>query len=155
MPGEYVFIDEWNVHAPIQSVFDALADARSYPDWWKPVYIDVESDGPPAVGRRSLEYFKGRLPYRLRITSEIVRLEAPHEFEIVVTVDLSGRGVWTLTELGDVVHVRFDWRVNADRPLLRLLTPVLRPLFRANHSYAIGRAKVGLEPYAKATAAAT
>ncbi len=45
-------------------------------------------------------------------------------------------------------HVRFDWTVHADKPLLKVLTPVLRPLFRWNHDWAIERAKEGLEPYA-------
>jgi len=83
------------------------------------------------------------------MTSEIVRLEPPREFEIMASGDLSGRGVWSLTPRGDAVHVRFDWRVNANRMLLRLLTPVLRPLFRANHNYAIARAKIGLEQFAR------
>ena len=43
-------------------------------------------------------------------------------------------------------HVRFDWQVHADRRLLRVLTPVLRPLFRWNHNWAIARAMEGLEP---------
>jgi hypothetical protein len=51
MPREYVFIDEWDVDAPIERVFDALADAGTYPEWWKPVYKSVEVDGPP--GRRA------------------------------------------------------------------------------------------------------
>ncbi len=137
MPSEYVFIDEWDVAAPIEAVFDALADARTYPSWWKPVYVQVDAPGPPAVGGVSKQRFKGRLPYVLKMTSEIVRFERPTEFEIRVNGDLTGRGVWTLQEHGDRVHVRFDWRVNADRPLLRILTPVLRPLFRWNHAYAI------------------
>lgn len=154
MAAEYVFIDEWEVDAPIEAVFEALADARTYPQWWRPVYLDVQSDGPPTVGRVSVERFKGRLPYRLQINSEIVRLDPPREFEIRATGDLSGRGVWTLRDdAPGGVCVRFDWRVNADRPLLRVLTPVLRPLFRANHNYAISRAKAGLERYARGTAA--
>jgi hypothetical protein len=36
--------------------------------------------------------------------------------------------------------------VFADKPVLRYLTPVLRPLFRWNHSWAVARARVGLEP---------
>ena len=36
---EYVFVDEWTVDAPRESVFAAIADARSYPTWWKPVYL--------------------------------------------------------------------------------------------------------------------
>jgi hypothetical protein len=40
--------------------------------------------------------------------------------------------------------------VFADKALLRLLTPVLRPAFRWNHSWAVERAKEGLEPYVRA-----
>ena len=149
MAAEYVFVDEWDVAAPIEAVFEALADGRTYPEWWKPVYLGVEADGPPAVGRVSREHFKGRLPYHLRTTSKIVRLEPPTEIEAEVEGDLSGRGIWTLTRRDSGTHVRFDWRVNADRPLLRVLTPLLRPLFRWNHNWAIARAIEGLEPYAR------
>jgi hypothetical protein len=48
--------------------------------------------------------------------------------------------------------VRFDWQVFADRPLLRALTPVLRPAFRWNHKWATKQAMAGLEPYARRAA---
>src|SRR5438270_276806 len=78
MEGEYVFVDEWDVDAPAPAVFTALADARTYPDWWRPVYLDVEAGGPPALGEISRQHFKGRLPYHLRTSSRIVRFEPPH-----------------------------------------------------------------------------
>jgi uncharacterized protein YndB with AHSA1/START domain len=150
--NEYVFIDEWDVLAPQEAVFEALADARTYPQWWRPVYIAVDADCPPGVGCVSHHEFKGRLPYHLKTRSEIVRLESPREFEVMVEGDLTGKGIWTLTPTGDGVHVRFDWRVLADRPLLRYLTPLLRPLFRWNHNWSIKRAIEGLEPYARSRA---
>jgi uncharacterized protein YndB with AHSA1/START domain len=150
---EYVFVDEWDVAAPREAVFDALADARTYPQWWRPVYIDVEAEGEPAIGKESRQHFKGRLPYHLRTRSRIVRLEPPHVVAAEVDGDLRGRGEWTLTETGAGTHVCFDWRVHADRRLLRVLTPVLRPALRANHAWAIARAVEGLEPYAQARAA--
>src|SRR4051794_27820669 len=146
---EYEFVDEWDVAAPVEAVFDALADARTYPDWWRPVYIDVESDGAPALGKESLQHFKGRLPYHLRTRSRIVALDAPRFVAAEVDGDLRGRGEWTLTPTATGTHVRFDWRVHADRRLLRLLTPVLRPALRWNHDWAIARAMEGLEPYAQ------
>jgi uncharacterized protein YndB with AHSA1/START domain len=149
MAGAYVFVDEWDVEAPIEAVFDALADARTYPEWWQPVYLAAEADGPPEVGRVSRQHFTGRLPYHLRTTSQIVALERPRRVEAKVEGDLSGCGIWTLTPSDGGTHVRFDWQVNADRPLLRYLTPVLRPLFRWNHNWAIARAIEGLEPYAR------
>jgi uncharacterized protein YndB with AHSA1/START domain len=151
--GEYVFLDEWDVNAPREAVFDAIADARTYPVWWTPVYIAVEADGPPEVGRSSRQHFKGRLPYTLKTESTITLLERPEKVEADVVGDLRGRGVWTLTERdGGGTHVRFDWTVLADRPLLKRLTPVLRPLFRWNHNWAVKRAMAGLEPYAQSQA---
>jgi mannose-6-phosphate isomerase-like protein (cupin superfamily)/uncharacterized protein YndB with AHSA1/START domain len=152
--GEYVFVDEWDVDAPAEAVFDAIADARTYPEWWRPVYIGVEAEGPPAVGQVSRQHFKGRLPYQLRTTSRIVRLDPPRVVEAEVDGDLRGRGIWTLTPSDGGTHVRFDWRVFADKPILRALTPVLRPAFRWNHNWAIARAMEGLEPYARRRASA-
>lgn len=148
--GEYVFVDEWDVAAPPEAVFDLIADARTYPSWWRPVYIDVESEGEPALGTASTQHFKGRLPYHLRTRSTITVYDRPHRIGANVVGDLSGRGLWTLTPKNGGTHVRFDWSVLADKPVLRLLTPVLRPAFRWNHAWAIARAKEGLEPAARA-----
>ena len=151
---EYVFVDEWDVAAPREAVFAAIADARTYPEWWKPVYIEVDADGEPALGKESRQHFKGRLPYHLHTRSRIVALDAPHVIEGEVDGDLRGHGRWTLTDApGGGTHVRFDWRVHADRRLLRVLTPVLRPALRWNHAWAIARAVEGLEPYARARSA--
>jgi uncharacterized protein YndB with AHSA1/START domain/quercetin dioxygenase-like cupin family protein len=150
--NEYLFVDEWDVAAPPQAVFDAIADARTYPRWWTPVYIDVDADGPPVLGKESRQHFKGRLPYHLHTRSTITRLEPPHVVQGDVEGDLRGRGTWTLTPTATGTHVRFDWRVYAGRKLLRALTPVLRPVFRWNHNWAIARAMDGLEHYARGTA---
>jgi mannose-6-phosphate isomerase-like protein (cupin superfamily)/uncharacterized protein YndB with AHSA1/START domain len=147
---EYVFVDEWDVAAPRESVFAALADARTYPEWWRPVYIEVDADGEPALGKESRQHFKGRLPYHLHTRSRIVALDAPNVIEGDVDGDLRGHGRWTLTDTPGGTHVRFDWRVHADRRLLRILTPILRPALRWNHKWAIAHAVEGLEPYARA-----
>jgi hypothetical protein len=149
MAAAYVFLDEWDVAGPREAVFDALADGSTYPVWWRPVYLSVQSEGPPRVGQVARQHFRGRLPYTLKTTSTVTALDRPNRFEIDVVGDLTGHGIWTLTEVGDLTHVRFDWRVNADRPLLRYLTPILRPLFRWNHNWAIARAIEGLEPYVR------
>jgi uncharacterized protein YndB with AHSA1/START domain len=148
MPANYLFVDEWDVAAPQDRVFDALADSRTYPRWWTPTYREVAGEEPPAVGTETHQRFKARLPYTLSTISRIVALEPPHSFEVEVSGDLRGHGIWTLTPRNGKVHVRFDWHVHADRTLIRVLTPILRPLFRWNHNVAIRDAMRGLEPYA-------
>jgi uncharacterized protein YndB with AHSA1/START domain len=143
----YEFVDEWDVAAPLAGVFDALADGRTYPIWWRPVYLAVEADGPPGVGATARQHFKGRLPNHLHTRSTITRLERPSLIEALVEGDLRGRGVWTLTATTAGTHVRFEWTVFAERLLLAILTPLLRSLFRANHRWAIAQAVRGLEPF--------
>ena len=53
LDGACEFVDEWDVAAGPAAVFDVLADGRTYPLWWRPVYRDAQTDGPPAVGRSS------------------------------------------------------------------------------------------------------
>ncbi len=71
---EYAFVDEWDVAAAPEAVYDVLVDGHTYPRWWRPVYIDVETDGPPVVGSVSNQHFKGRLPYHLHTRSKLTRL---------------------------------------------------------------------------------
>jgi uncharacterized protein YndB with AHSA1/START domain len=147
--SEYVFADEWDVDAPPEVVYEVMADARTYPSWWKPVYLSVEGD------RKVTQHqFKGRLPYTLKMRAEMVREDRPRQFEVRVYGDLRGRGIWTFTPQNGGTHVRWDWIVFADRALLRYLTPVLRPIFRWNHNWAVARAREGLEPYARSRAGA-
>ena len=44
MAREYVFMDEWDVDAPQEAVYDAVSDARTFPEWWTPVYKSVRGD---------------------------------------------------------------------------------------------------------------
>ncbi len=116
------------------------ADGESYPRWWKPVYLDAFPDGEDTV-----QPFRRRLPYHLRTRTRTVRADRPHQLEGETTGDLRGTGLWTLTRTaGNTTDLRFDWRVHADRPLLRALTPLLRPVLRANHNWAIARAMEGI-----------
>ena len=57
----------------------------------------------------------------------------------------SGRGIWTFEQDGDWVNAAFDWRLRAEKPLLRYLSFLLKPLFRANHRWAMARGREGLQ----------
>jgi quercetin dioxygenase-like cupin family protein/uncharacterized protein YndB with AHSA1/START domain len=145
---ELAFVDEWDVHAPAEAVFDTVADATTFPHWWRPVFLESTADGPPGVGTVAHQRFKGRLPYHLKVRGVTTRYEPPRLVEGEFEGDLKGTGTWTLTPIPDGTHVRFEWRVLIERPLLRRLAPVLRPAYRFNHAWSIARAQEGLEPYA-------
>jgi len=48
-----------------------------------------------------------------------------------------GGGTWTFVKDGDHVNAYYDWRIRAEKPLLRRLTWLMRPAFNANHRWAM------------------
>ncbi len=42
------------------------------------------------------------------------------------------------------MDVRYDWRVDLQKPLLRALSPLLRPLLAGNHEWSMARGQEGL-----------
>jgi len=141
MPAnEYEFFTEWRVAAPANLLYDILREGQQYPRWWPDVYLAAQpepSGRADGIGDRVVLLTKGWLPYRLRWTAELVRLERPHLIELTGTGDFVGRGIWRLEAQGDVTRITFDWRLRAEKPLLRWLSPLCKPLFEWNHRWAM------------------
>ncbi len=126
-----------------------LADALALPRWWPSVYLEVKelAPGDPVTGRgRVIELFtKGWLPYTLRWRFTVTESDPPNGFKLVAEGDFVGTGAWTFKQDGDFVEVVYDWRIAAGKPLLRIGTPVFRPIFAANHRWAMARGEESLD----------
>jgi hypothetical protein len=137
---EYRFFTYWRVLATEQEVSDVLTDARELPRWWPAVYLDAEELEPGderGVGKRVRLHTKGWFPYTLDWELRVKESRSPHGFTIEARGDLVGTGDWDFEQSGAWTLVTYDWSVRAESPLLRLLSPVLRPLFEANHRWAM------------------
>lgn len=149
MAAEYAFFTRWRFRATAKEVSDILGDALSLPRWWPSVYLDVKelAPGDPTnqIGRVIDLYTKGWLPYTLRWRFRVTESNPPHGFKLVAEGDFVGTGVWTLKQAGEFVDVTYDWRIAATKPLLRIGTPILRPIFGANHRWAMARGEASLE----------
>jgi hypothetical protein len=147
-PG-YAFRTRWRVRATTQEVSEILSDARALPRWWPSVYLDVKELAPgdprTGVGRVIDLYTKGWLPYTLRWRFTVTESDPPHGFKLVADGDFVGTGVWAFTQSGDFVDVTYDWRIAVNKPLLQIGTPFFRPIFAANHRWAMARGQESLE----------
>jgi hypothetical protein len=145
---EYRFVTRWNVLGTVPEVADVLEDALELPRWWPAVYLavdEIEAGDERGVGRRVRLHTRGFLPYTLRWELRVTESRRPDGFSIEAEGDLAGRGVWTFEAWGARTLVTYDWHVRAEKPLLRLLTPVFRPLLSANHRWAMARGEESLE----------
>ncbi len=142
-----VLTSHWRVAASVDQVADILGDAERLPEWWGDVYLDarvVASGDETGLGREVAFHSRGWLPYTLRWHGTVVAADGAASWTIRARGDLQGQGVWTLTQDGAVADIRYVWEVEIGKPVLRLLAPVLWPVFAANHRWAMARGEAGL-----------
>ncbi|RIH81390.1 Polyketide cyclase / dehydrase and lipid transport [Calidithermus terrae] len=140
--NDYHFLDRWLVPAPLETAWRYVQNAEDYPRWWGSVYDRVTLLAPgdaAGVGKRYAVVVHGALPYKLRMRLESTRVEEPHRLEVRAEGDLEGRGIWRLRAVPGGTEVTYDWKVRATYPLIRALSPVLRPVFEYNHTWCMTR----------------
>lgn len=128
---DYSFVTHWKVRGPIRAVYAILKDGKNYSRWWRPAYLKSEEIAPNRV--QSL--VRAKLPYTLIFTTEPVRENPPHEFEIRASGELAGTGLWKLRQEGEWTYAEFHWNVRAEKPLVRWLSFLLKPIFKWNHDW--------------------
>jgi hypothetical protein len=137
----YHFTTRWRINASCERVYRILEDVASLPDWWPSVYLDVkvlEKGQPGGVGKVVALYTKGWLPYTLRWQFRVTSAEFPTGFSLEAWGDFVGKGIWTFRPVSDEwSEVIYDWEITAEKPLLKKLSWLLRPVFSANHHWAM------------------
>ncbi len=134
MLNEYFFVTRWRIRGDVSEVRSILEDAEDLKRWWPSVYLDVKKrdDG-------SVELFtKGWLPYTLRWSFRVTE-QRQDGFALEAFGDFAGHGNWIFGQDGDFANITYEWRIRAEKPLLRILSPILKPLFAANHRWAMAR----------------
>ena len=139
---------EWVVEGSVEEVSEALGDVERLTDWWSAVYLSVdvqESGNSKGIGRRIAFHSKGWLPYTLNWQGEVIEADPPTSWKIKATGDLTGTGRWHLRQRGANVIATYDWQVDVDQPWMRRLAPLLKPVFAANHRWAMAQGLKGLK----------
>jgi Polyketide cyclase / dehydrase and lipid transport len=137
---EYRFISRWKVLGSPDEVAAILRDGADLPRWWPAVYLAAEESAPggaDGVGRRVRLHTKGWLPYTLRWELTVTESRGAAGFSVSAAGDLAGEGRWIFTPVGAWTLVEYDWRVRAEKPLLKILSPVFRPILAWNHRWAM------------------
>jgi hypothetical protein len=146
--ANYDFVTVWRLEAPIDRVYDAIADSLRWPEWWSTVTaVEQVRRGDPATGVGDVRRytFKGSLPYTLSFDLEVERLERPVTLGGRASGELEGTGVWTLSEDAPGRTVaRYDWNVRTTRWWMNLLAPLARPVFKANHDLVMNAGAKGI-----------
>jgi hypothetical protein len=138
--NDYHFVTRWRVRSTPADVAEVLSDPCDLPRWWPAVYLGVrvlrEGD-TRGIGRVVELLTKGWLPYTIRWRFTTTRNDGAAGISLRAEGDFVGTGTWVFKPDGDFVNAFYDWRISAEKPLLRRLTWLLRPAFAANHRWAM------------------
>ncbi len=145
--NDYHFITQWRVRSTIKEVSEIIGDAQGLTRWWPSVYLDVnvlEQGDEYGVGKVVDLYTKGWLPYTLRWQFRVTEVR-PDGFTLVAWGDFDGRGIWTFEQDGEWVNIIYDWKIKAEKPLLRYFSFIMKPMFSANHRWAMAKGEESLK----------
>ena len=137
MPAnDYHFVTRWRLPGTVEQVSELLGDTETIVRIWPSLYTRarvVEPGGEHGLGRVLRVETRGHLPYTLRWSYRIAESRHPNGYTIEAWGDMVGTGVWAFQPDGDATRVTYLWRVRTEKPVLRLLSPLLKPLFKSNH----------------------
>lgn len=145
--NDYHFITVWRVESTIEEVATILGDARDLVRWWPSVYLDVRvlrSGDKQGLGKVVTLYTKGWLPYTLRWSFLVTEVRSDG-FSLMAWGDFDGRGIWTFEQDGPYVNITYDWKIKAEKPLLRYCSFIMKPIFSANHRWAMAKGEESLK----------
>lgn len=146
--NEYHLVTKWEVNSAAEEVYEILSDTTGLSRWWPSVYLNVEQISPGdynGTGKQARLLTKGWLPYTLSWEFEVIEARKPFGLTIAARGDLNGRGTWKFEQDGDRVNITYDWFILADKPLLNYLSFVLKPVFSANHRWAMKKGEQSLK----------
>ncbi len=138
--NRYEFVTRWRVEAPREDVFAILENTRDLVRWWPSVWLKVEQLRPADASGVNSAYrltSKGWLPYVLAWNMTTTEKTPPERLALAAEGDFRGTGVWELTQDGAFTDIVYTWVIVPDKALLKYLSFVFKPLFRANHNWAM------------------
>lgn len=116
---------EVTIHAPVEEVFDLVADERNEPRY-NPRIVHAEKLGSGPVGRgaRFVVQPKG-MGDRSRMTLEILEFDRPHRLHNVVRSSyMQVDGTLTFEAADGGTRLRWDWDMRLVGPM-RVMSPIL------------------------------
>jgi hypothetical protein len=143
--NDYHFITRWKVKGTTKEVANILKDVESLVKWWPSVYLGVKvlrEGNKHGVGTLVELDTKGWLPYTLKWNFCVTDVEYPKRIVLKASGDFEGKGTWTFEQDKDYVNIAYDWNIRPQKALLRYFTFLLKPIFSANHHWAMAK---GLE----------
>lgn len=133
--ASYEFVTTWRIEAPIEKAWNESYHTEDWPNWWKGVMSvrELRKGDDLEVGSIRRYEWKTRLAYNLFFDIETVRVEPVSYLEGRAKGELQGKGIWRLSQEGNLTVARYDWIVKTNKNWMNLLAPLAKSIYEWNH----------------------
>ncbi len=135
----------WRIKGKAEDIFKILQNPSDLPRWWPSVYLKARSFGDRETGQFADFMTKGWLPYTLKWQAKTVESKVSKLLRIQAFGDLLGEGCWQLKQDGEYTNIFFSWKVTPEKPFLRQFSFLFKPVFIANHAWAMKMGEKSLQ----------
>ena len=137
----------WQLDASFEELDFVLENPLSIADWWASVFMQVEVLGGDYYSQDGLQcklWTKGFLPHTFSFIANVFHDKNEEQVIVKTTGDFGGLGTISRykRDVGSIVHI--NWRTRVDSHWLYWLMMMIKPLFVANHKWAMRKGRLGL-----------
>lgn len=150
--AEYQFVTRWHIAAPVEPVWDAIAQSENWHLWWDAVDSVVELEVGKLDGMGNIRRFVWKTPlsYTLTFETRVINIDAPLRLEATATGDAEGHGLWKLAPTERGTEICYTWTVRTTKRWMNSLAIIARPLLEWNHNMIMRQGGQGLAKYLRA-----
>ncbi len=150
----YDWQTEWNIDAPLSTVYKALTTPEEQDKWWPSMRVHRVTPLANIPNGRTIEYrvqqaqSVARLVPPFKITGVTADIEKERRLRTQVTGDLVGILETLLFSRPDGgTRIVYHWYVRVHNPVLNALGFLFEPMFRASHDHVVEEGEAGLQRY--------
>ena len=133
---KFTLVTDWHFTTPLDRVWVLIEKVEDWPDWWRAVKrVETIREGDETgLGAIRRITWATALPYTLTFDVEVTSITKHDSIEGRAHGELDGVGLWNFQAEPEGTHVRYLWRVDVTKAWMKLLAPVLAPVFAWNHN---------------------
>jgi uncharacterized protein YndB with AHSA1/START domain len=144
--SSFELLTSFELAAQREAVYLAIRDVAAWPAWWRGCLgvEELAAGDERGIGARRRILWRSRLPYRIAIEVEATEIVRGERIVALSRGDLDGIGTWTFADTAAGTRVDYLWQVQLRKRWMQRLSPILAPLFRANHDWLMDNGARGL-----------
>jgi hypothetical protein len=148
-PCMYLFKSEWNLNAPVLTVWQTLTSTPFSWDTWWPELTDLKIIKEPSdlAGTEFSCNWSSPTGYKLQTNVVIDEVVPLRSVRLLTSGDLNGKVVCLIENRGAKTHVDIYWEVSTEKAWMNRLRFPLKPFFIWSHHAVMRSGQKNLQRY--------